>query len=452
LREKLPEAGKRLSMERVKEHGLALRYIYVSLMFFVLFAASPLYAASDEYELYTAEGIQKINEGEMKDAIVLLRKALSLSPENPEAAYYAGIAYSRDGDYIEAERMFLQALQMDETYANAYIELGRIYYVTSRCDDLETLLSKLTDISEETELKVEASRLVDGCRRKAEEKPYSLDVSAGTQYDSNVILEPSNPPVDAGRKSDSRAVFYLTSEAVLLKRDSLKLKGDYSFYQSLHTNLGDFNVRYHRISPALEVDISETLDSAAGYSLEYTRLGGDLYSRIHTYYARLTVKEGRRGSTEAVYEYNVIKYWDSAIFLTNSMRSGYRNRLGLKQRFRTSRLSGELYYFSDFKRAQAEYWAFNGQSVGAGIVYKIKPSLYLNLLSEYNERRYRDDFPGLQKRRVDRMQQYSVRLTYFLSGRMSASFTESYTVNDSNLGIFDYKRSITGIFLTVRVL
>jgi len=50
------------------------------------------------------------------------------------------------------------------------------------------------------------------------------------------------------------------------------------------------------------------------------------------------------------------------------------------------------------------------------------------------------------------MQQYSLRLTYFISETMSASITESYIVNDSNLGIFDYRRNITGIFLTVGVL
>ncbi len=426
-------------------------------MSLMLFSAGPLHASSEGYELYIAEGIQLINRGNLKDAVVLLRKAMKLSPRNPEAAYYAGVACSREGRYEEAEALFLKTLRLDETYTSAYIELGRIYYETSRCDDLERVVSRLAEVSNDLVSKGEAADLVEGCRRKAEEGPYRLDVYTGIQYDSNVILEPSNPPVSAARKSDARAVAYLTSSAVLLERGIVRIKGGYNFYQSLHMDLGDFDVRYNKIAPVAELDLSDALSSSVGYSLEYTLLGGGLYSRFHTYYATLTLKERGGYSTEGVYEYAALKYWDSDLFRTNSIRSGFRNRLGIRQRFRLRRLTGEVYYFSDFNRADAGYWSFNGQVVGAGVFYrvmhpKVTRPLYLSLTSEYNERRYRDDYPGLGKRRLDRLQQYSLRFTYRISRRLSASITESYTVNDSNLGIFDYKRSITGVFLTVNIL
>ncbi len=429
-----------------------MRYLCIALIFIFLSAVSPLYAGSEDYELYIAQGIQKINQGKTKDAIVLLRKALKLTPESPEAAYYAGVAYSINGNYKEAESLFLQTLQLDETSANAYLELGRIYYVTSRCDDLEELLSKFIDRSKDEALKGEATELVDGCREKAEEKPYRLNISAGTQYDSNVILEPSNPPVSAERKSDTRAVLYVTSGAVLLKEKVIKLTLDYNFYQSLHMNLSEFNVQYHKITPVLELTFSDVLTSSVGYSLEYTLLGGDLYSRFHTYYGKFTVKESKKVSTEAIYEYRSHKYWDSDIFQTNSIRTGYQNTVGIKQNFHLTRLKGEVYYLSDFNRTGVGYWDFNGQRSGAELAYKITPHLHINVSGEYNERRYRDDFPGFQERRLDRMQQYSLRLTYSISERMNASITESYIVNDSNLGIFDYKRNITGIFLTIGLL
>ncbi|MEC4686470.1 MAG: tetratricopeptide repeat protein [Nitrospirota bacterium] len=429
-----------------------MRYLCIALVFIFLSTVSPLYAGSEDYELYIAQGIQKINQGKTKDAIVLLRKALKLTPESPEAAYYAGVAYSINGNYKEAESLFLQTLQLDETSANAYLELGRIYYVTSRCDDLEELLSKFIDRSKDKALKGEAAELVDGCRNKAEEKPYRLDISAGTQYDSNVILEPSNPPVSAERKSDTRAVLYVTSGAVLLKDRVIKLTLDYNFYQSLHMNLNEFNVQYHKITPVLEMTFSDALRSSVGYSLEYTLLGSDLYSRFHTFYGKFTVKESEKLSTEAIYEYRSLKYWDGDIFQTNSIRTGYQNTVGIKQNFYLNRLSGEIYYFSDFNRAKEGYWAFDGQRLGAELAYKITPHLHINVSGEYNERRYHDDFPGFQEKRLDRMQQYSLRLIYFISERMSASVTESYTVNDSNIALFNYKRNITGIFLTIDVL
>ncbi|VAX32437.1 hypothetical protein MNBD_NITROSPIRAE02-107 [hydrothermal vent metagenome] len=428
-----------------------MKCLYLSLIFLLLLAAFPLYAGAEDYELYIAEGIQKINQGRTEDAVVLLKKALQLSPEDPEALYYAGIAYSRNGDYKEAENLFLQTLQMDETAANVYFELGRIYYVTSRCDELEDLFSGYKDLSVDNSLKENAAELVEGCRKKAEEKPYWFNVSAGSQYDSNVILEPSNPPVSAERKSDSRAVLYLTSGAVLLKDRVIRLTLDYNFYQSLHMNLNEFNVQYHEITPALEVTFSEALRSSIGYSLEYTLLGSELYSRFNTLYAKFTVRESEKLSTDVIYEYGSHKYWDSDIFKTNSIRSGYQNTVGIKQSLYLKRLKGEMYYFSDFNRANEGYWAFNGQRLGAELAYKIIPPLYINVSSEYNERRYRDEFPGFQKRRLDKLQQYSLRLTYLISERVNVSITESYIVNDSNLAIFDYRRNLTGIFLTIGV-
>ncbi|NOY40031.1 MAG: tetratricopeptide repeat protein [Nitrospirae bacterium] len=428
-----------------------MKYLYLSLMFLLLFVSFPLHAGAEDYELYIAEGIQKINQGRTEDAVVLLRKALQLSPENPEALYYAGIAYSRNGDYEEAESLFLKTLQMDETAANVYFELGRIYYVTSRCDELESLLSGFMEISGDSSLKGKAAELVDGCRKKAEEKPYRFNISAGSQYDSNVILEPSNPPVSAERKSDTRAVLYLTSGAVLLKDRVIKLTLDYNFYQSLHMNLTEFNVQYHKITPVLDVTLSEALRSSIGYSLEYTLLGSELYSRFNNFYVKFIVKENENLSTEAIYEYRSHKYWDSDIFKTNSIRSGYQNTMGIKQSFYLKRLKGEMYYFSDFNRAGEGYWAFNGQRLGAELAYKVIPPLHINVSGEYSERRYRDEFPGFQKRRLDRLQQYSLRVTYFISERMSVSITESYIVNDSNIGIFDYRRNLTGVFLTIGV-
>ena len=90
--------------------------------------------------------------------------------------------------------------------------------------------------------------------------------------------------------------------------------------------------------------------------------------------------------------------------------------------------------------------------MGAELTYKILPPLYVYASAEYNKRKYRDDFPGSGESRSDKMQQYSVRLTYLLSKRLAISLTESYTINESNLSIFDYDRSITGLFLTVGVL
>lgn len=413
---------------------------------------SSLHASAEDYDLYIARGIQKINEGEMNDALEFLKKALELSPENPEATYYAGIAYSRLDNYKEAEDLFFKTLQLDDTAIDVYLELGRLYYVTSRCDKSEEFLSKFMSLSEDESSKTYATRLVKTCGKEVKERPYRLNIAFGSQYDSNVILEPSNPPVDADRKSDTRALAYITSGATLFEKEAFKLKADYNFYQSLHVHLSNYNVHYHKITPALEIAVSDIFKPSVGYSFEYTLLGGNRYSRYHTYYGKVSMQESKQLSAEAIYEYKDLKYWDSDLFKTNSIRSGHQNTVGLKQYLYLNRLAGDIYYFGDFNRAEESYWSFNGYRIGAELTYKILSPLYIYVSGEYNRRKYRDDFPDFQETRLDRMQQYSIRLTYLLSKRMAISLTESYIINDSNLILFDYKRNITGLFLTVGVL
>ncbi|GBD95914.1 MAG TPA: tetratricopeptide repeat protein [Nitrospirae bacterium] len=362
-------------------------FIIALLVLFSVITPCHADAGVEDYELFIAEGIQKINEGKFSEALGLLKEALKLSPDSSEAAYYAGIAYSNPGNY-----------------------------------------------------------------KGAEAKPYELSISAGGQYDSNVILETSNPPVGADRKSDARALVYITSGATLFKRGRAKLKADYNFYQSIHKHLNDFNVQYHKITPVLEIAASGIFKPSVGYSLEYTLLAGELYSRVHTSYGKVTVTEGEKLSTEVIYEYRDNKYRDSNKFQTNSIRSGYKNSAGIRQNFYLSRLSGDAYYFSDSERAKEGYWNFNGYRSGAELTCKITSPLYINVSGEYNERRYRDDYPVFQERRLDSMQQFSVKLTYIFSDRISASITDTYIVNNSNLSIFDYKRNITGIFFTAGIL
>jgi len=419
------------------------------ILFLVLFVSFilPTPLSARDYELYIAQGISKINEGKYKDAIELFEKALALSPENPEATYYAGIAYSRLGKYKEAEDLFLKTLRSSPATGEVYFELGRIYYLTGRCDKAETVLKRHSDLSTEGEAKQYASDLIRGCRERAEEKPYWLNLTTGIQYDSNVTVE----PFKAFRKSDFRAVFCINSGATVLKTTIVNLKVDYTFYQSIHNRLNDFNQHFHKISPGFDLVLSDVIIPSGGYSLEYTLMGGELYGRVHTYYGKILVKEGRKLSTEALYEYRDNKYWDSDLFQTNSERSGYQQIVTGKQNFYMNRWSGNIYFFGDFDRAKRGYWSYDGYGAGAELSFRILP-FYITLAGEYEESRYKEDFPGFTDRRFDKTQEYSLGITYMITKRIDIQLFNTYTNNDSNLRDFNYERKMTGLFLSLAAL
>ena len=404
---------------------------------------------AEDYELYIAMGIQRLSEGKTEDAIALLEKALQIAPENTEASYYAAIAYSRAGRYKEAEALFSEAMQADGNAVTPYLELGNVYYMTSRCDKAEEFLSRFINLSDNPDLQKYAAGLIETCGKAREGRPFRLSVTTGYQYDNNVILEPSNPTdSEEDKKADSRALVYITSGASLWEKGAVKLKVDYNFYQSLHSQLDDYDLHYHKIRPLMEIYLSDMFRPSAGYSLEYIVLGGDRYSRVSTYFGKFATQLNRELSVEAVYEYKDEKYLYSDSFQTNPSRTGFQNTMGIRQIYNLGNLSGEIYSIGDFKRAEKKYWAFNGYRTGAEVDYEIISPLSVIISGEVNIRHYRDDFPGFQKKRFDKMHQFSLMLTYMISERVAVSITDTHIVNDSNLQNYDYKRNIMGIFLT----
>jgi tetratricopeptide (TPR) repeat protein len=423
--------------------------------------------AADPVEIYIAQGIEKLNEGKFNEAIEVLNRALLLSPKNPEAIYYSGIAHTRIGELDRAEELFLRIIKNDESFASAYFELGRIYYIRSDCSRSINYLSTFISLSDDESSKAYAKELIDGCNefeRAAQAKKYNLHLSVGSQYDDNVILEPSNPLSPAERGSDGRVLANVNADADLFtwrendtlwqrrKKVAVTLRADYSFYQSFHFDLNDFNVHYHKIKPYLILDISDVVKPSIGYSYEYTLLGGNRYSGVNTVYTEMSVREGEHLSTSIAYEYRTLRYWDSDLFISNSIRSGSQNTIGVKQNFQHEKINGDVHFYNDFNRADAAYWSFDGFRAGTNLTYRVVSPLFLTVQAEYNRSKFLDEYPSFQEKRKDEMQKYSIILAYRISEKFSVYASEDYTVNDSNLRPFDYTRNIVSLYVTVTIL
>lgn len=75
------------------------------------------------------------------------RRAISLSPENPENFYNFAIHLSGlDDKASEAESMFQQAIALDSSYADAFFGLGNLYAAADRNDDAARELGKAVQL------------------------------------------------------------------------------------------------------------------------------------------------------------------------------------------------------------------------------------------------------------------------------------------------------------------
>ncbi|MEW6440959.1 MAG: tetratricopeptide repeat protein [bacterium] len=423
-----------------------LRILVLLCMLFAV--VSP--AGGEQPDLLVAQGIERVGLREYQEAADRLSRALEQDPGNAEAAYYAGFAYSRLGNFDRAEALFRKTLELDPGAADAYFELGLLYARSARCGEAEQVLTRFREMSPDDELRQSAAELIEGCREGALQKRFRVDASIGGNYDTNVILEADNPPEEQDG-DDFAALFFLSAGGNLLQSQIADLKLDYDFFQSLHKDRSGFNVTYNRVAPTIRLNLSERIVPSVGYAFEYDLVSGDAYSRFHSALGKVRVKETESLATEAHYEYRDQAYWDADRFAGNSQRSGSRNTVGLTQWAKLRGVDFSVYGRGDFDRADRSFWSYDAFRFGAEAFVRIRV-IHLGLEGSYEERRYRDEFPGSQEKRFDRMQQYTVMATYLLTERIGVTLSNTTVLNDSNLGLFEYTRNITGLFLSVGIL
>ncbi len=85
----------------------------------------------------TDEAVQNIN---FAVPIKYVEKAstgndIEFTENSPDYFYSEGVIYNNKKEYDKAEESFKSAIQTDSQYANAYIDLGDVYYKTGKCEE-----------------------------------------------------------------------------------------------------------------------------------------------------------------------------------------------------------------------------------------------------------------------------------------------------------------------------
>ena len=192
------------------------------------------------YETALTKGTFQIETGEYSEAIENLKKALEFKPDDKAATQSLGIAYSRSGDFQTAKEVLQKALDIDKTDLRTRYELGVAAY---RLGDTEAAGRFFTEVAAGdvedplTKAAKQYLELLQSASAPGKAGAFTLDVFAGLQYDSNVILEPSSPVATEGKNADWRAVATANASYPFFKSETASADAGYLFYQSLHQSL-----------------------------------------------------------------------------------------------------------------------------------------------------------------------------------------------------------------------
>ena len=100
-------------------------------------------------------------ESEFEKAAGYYRKAVSLSPNDPDAHYNLGVCLVNLGQSEEAQCHFQKAVELKPDYAEAYFQLGSIYISQNKKEEAIASLEKFIELAPQHEKAALARQLLE---------------------------------------------------------------------------------------------------------------------------------------------------------------------------------------------------------------------------------------------------------------------------------------------------
>lgn len=425
---------------------MLLKPVFFFTVILVLSISTSFGEVNPVYELNIAKGVQKFNVGDYNAAGDAFEEALKAVPGDIKATLFLGIVRSKQKRYNEAEVLLKRVLDSGKELPRAHYELGLIAYKKHEYTEAKEHLKKAGELSTDIELNKAIDQLLLAIESARPVKRYGLIAMIGSQYDSNVVYISDTVAIEREDKEDIRGVFY--GKASWRPIDSrVKTIFEYSFYQSLHSNLTDFNLQIHELTAFVDLDIAKKFSLQGKYSFEYTYLGGDRYSKIHLVSPSILIEWKKGFVTRLFYEYRSKAFWDTTISYDSENREADNNLFGIEQKIPLGRNAGfKMIYSSEKNSARADYWSYGGNRVEGSLYYNYL-KWHLDLKGEYYDKKYEGPYPGLLIERHDKAQTYSASIGRSFTQNISIRLSQSFIRNSSNLELYDYDRAITGLFL-----
>lgn len=422
------------------------------LAIFLVFFLSASVTAQITYEQYMSKGLSGLEKRDYYSAEVACRAALKEKPDDFKATLCLGIALDQMG-IKEGGELLKKALLMNPRDPEANLQLGIHYFSKTVYPEARDYFETTIEVAPGTALSAKAEDYLRRMRGAEIEKRWTLNVSLGGQYDSNVVLNPSGNPLPQGisHKSDWSAVFLLNGRYYLIKNEKAEVSGGFNFYQNLHATLSEYNVSQPGVDLTMAYNILPWLQLRGVAYWEYLSVGQEEYGHDYMLAPSLVISEGKGFSTIIDYRYRSYKFYDTNFFIDNEQRSGPDNYIGVTQLVPLSaNIQMRLGYAHDVNATRDDFWHYRGDRGAVGLSFILPYKIFLNLDADYYVQKYNGKDPDTGTNRKDKTFTGAASVTKVLSDIFSVTLGQVYVNDDSNMAAFSYNRAITSLFISAR--
>ncbi len=361
------------------------------------------------------KGLVLREEGKNKEAAEAFEKAKSIDPTISQAAdIQVAISYLRQRELKKAKERFQTAILYDPQ------------------SDLAGFARQYLKTVEE---------------RLFAERPFHFTLGLFPQYDSNMVLQPTDESLVTGITNQASGV--LNSYFRVIYTPALKgpwlLNAQYSLYSSLHQK----NVHTHD-------SISNTISVTPGYNFgryslnlatTYTHslVRGPSYKKYSGSFSsgpmlRIALKENQL--LELFAGYNSNEYFQPALTAADDRDSdGPGASLSWIWLFKKDSFFNLKYQYWDLD-ADGVNWDNRGHRFSANVAMPLIEKVILQLSGQVNIERYKNINTWFNVGRKDTTYTLSGGLTRDLSKNMNLVVQYTRIRNHSNIGIYDYTRDL----------
>jgi tetratricopeptide (TPR) repeat protein len=376
------------------------------------------------------------------------------------------VAYHRTKNYEAARTHFDEALQADPQNDLIFYNKGLHSYAAENYPDALASLQGAKETAKVT-LPPDRRDRIDTLAQQVQEtqerrRRWGLRFGVGSGFDSNVILQPDEGPTvgQISNQDDFRFAFTVGGTLNLLPRSetsSTFLMTNYDFYQSLYTDLDDFNLQAHQFRLTGGWTPLEDLTLEVEGGTNYYRLGNDDY--LHELYAMPALGYFVQPWTYTALSYRITNQ-NYLFSFFDPVRDGLRQELTVRQYFLTKPRDFRRFFFVGYQyvnnnpslRAGNDFqYQGNLVEVGASFPVPVIEDMSVDLSYSFrtNDYTFANSRTNFTRARDDDIHDISVIFRKRLSKLLEVNVSYFGAFSDSNIGVFAYERHIISVALQV---
>lgn len=399
-------------------------------------------AAFPHPELHQELGMAYYGHGDYAKAVPALEQAMEAGTNRAASGYYLAASHYQLKQYPQALEVLEKTPREDAALAAAsdYLQAETLYRM-KRSDEARKLLKRMLAGQPGPEYSAKANALLRKVEQQARrEKTFQLELSAGFLRDSNVGLYADDIalPIGLDDRADNRWQLTLDGKWKPDFVEGAPLTLGYRFFQSLHQQLEQYDLRHH----ALSADWRQERETFAwGVNYQYIRASLDNvdYVVTHQLMPNAIIYHGQKRASviKFAWRYDAYDYPGLGGYDGNRYQADYRHYWAPTD-------SRYHYVGALLRREDADdaSLAFNAAGFEAGLLTSWQ-RIRLSADLQYQRKRY----PDAPQSRDDDYYKVDLTMTYPLTSQILMDVNASRIENRTDATVFDYSRTLYGMTL-----